>query len=50
MLPFRFNSILILNFHNNRTDKLDLMKIANAFVQLDDNRKRVFEKFTKDNS
>ena len=26
------------------------MKIANAFIQSDDNRKRVFEKFTKDNS
>lgn len=48
MLPSRFNSISILNFHKDRTDKLDLIKIANAFVQSDDNRKRVFGKFTKE--
>ena len=38
MLPTRFNSVSILNFHKDRTDKLDLIKIANAFVQSDDNR------------
>ena len=48
MLPTRFNSISILNFHKDRTDKLDVIKIANAFVQSDDNRKRVFGKFTKE--
>ena len=48
MLPARFNSISILNFHKERTDRLDLIKIANAFVQLDDNRMRIFGKFTKD--
>lgn len=46
MLPTRFNSVSILNFHKDRTDKLDLIKIANAFVQLDDNRMRLFGKFT----
>ena len=46
MLPTRFNSVSILNFHKNRTDKLDLIKIANA--QSYDNRMRIFEKFTKD--
>ena len=44
-----FYSILSLNFHKNRTDKLDLKKVANTFAQSDDNRKRVFEKFTKNN-
>ena len=48
MLPTRFNSVSILNFHKDRTDKLDLIKIANAFVQPDDNRMRIFGKFTKD--
>ena len=48
MLPTRFNSVSILNFHKDRTDKLDLIKIANAFVQSDDNRMRIFGKFTKD--
>ena len=48
MLPARFNSISILNFHKERTDRLDLIKIANAFVQFDDNRMRIFGKFTKD--
>ena len=48
MLPTRFNSVFILNFHKDRTDKLDLIKIANAFVQSDDNRMRIFGKFTND--
>ena len=47
MLPTRFNSVSILNFHKDRTDKLDLIKIANAFVQSNDNRMRIFGKFTK---
>ena len=48
MLPTRFNSVSILNFHKDRTDKLDLTKIANAFIQSDDHRMRIFGKFTKD--
>ena len=47
MLPTRFNSVSILNFHKDRTDKLDLIKIAKAFVQSDDNRMRIFGKSTK---
>ena len=47
MLPTRFNSDSILNSYKDRTDKLDLIKIANAFVKSDDNRKRIFGKFTK---
>ena len=48
MLPTCFNSVSMLNFHKDRTDKLYLIKIANAFVQSDDNRMRIFGKFTKD--
>ena len=48
MLPTHFNSVSILNFYKDRTDKLDLIKIAKAFVQSDDNRMRIFGKFTKD--
>ena len=47
MLPTRFNSVSMLNFHKDRTDKLYFIKIANAFVQSDDNRMRIFGKFTK---
>ena len=47
MLPTRFNSDSILNSYKDGTDKLDLIKIANAFVKSDDNRKRIFGKFTK---
>ena len=47
MLPTRFNSVSILNVNKDRTDKLDLIKMANAFFQSDDNRMRIFEKFTK---
>ena len=47
VLPTHFNSVSSFNFHKDRTDKLDLIKIANAFVQSDDNRMRIFGKFTK---
>ena len=46
MLPARFNAVSLLNFHKERTDKLDLIKIANAFVSSDDNRFRIFGKFS----
>ena len=45
--PNPFNSVSILNFHEDRTDKLDLIKIANAFVQSNVNRMGIFGKFTK---
>ena len=48
MLPTRFNSVSILHFHKDRTDKIDLIKIANEFVQASNNRMRVFGKFTND--
>lgn len=48
MLPVRFNSIAILNFHKKRTDGLDLIKIANAFSQANDKRMKIFGRFTND--
>ena len=45
MLSARFNSVSILNFHKERTDCLDIIKIANAFAQANNNRLRFFGKF-----
>ena len=47
MLPTRFNSVSILNLHKEGANKLDLIKIFNAFVQSDDNRMRIFGKFRR---
>ena len=47
MLPSRFNSVSILHFHKDRTDKLDIIKIANSFIQTNKNRSRVFGRFTE---
>ena len=47
MLPTRFNSVSALNFHKERTDRLDIIKIPNAFVQANNNRLRVLGKFTE---
>jgi len=41
----RFNSLAILNTHKDRTDSLDLIRVANNFVT-NDNRKRHFGTFT----
>lgn len=46
MLPSRFNSLAILNFHKSRTDTLDLIKVANLFSESNDNRKRIFGQFS----
>ena len=37
VLPTHFNSVASFNFHKDRTDKLDLIKIVNAFIQSDEN-------------
>ena len=47
MLPTRLNSVSVLNFHKERTDPLDSIKFANAFIQANDNRLRGFGKFTE---
>ena len=46
MLPSRFNSVAILNFHKANTDSLDLIKVANLFSDSNENRKRIFGKFS----
>ena len=47
MLPARFNAVAVLNFHKKRTDTLDLITIANLFAESNDNRKRIFGRFTE---
>lgn len=42
----RFNSVAILNHHKKRTDKINIIDIANSFV-CNDNRKRHFGRFTE---
>ena len=46
MLPSRFNSVAILNFHKTNTDSLDLIKVANLFSDSNENRKRIFGQFS----
>ena len=42
----RFNSVAFLNHHKNRTDKINIVDIANSFV-CNDNKQRHFGKFTE---
>ena len=46
MLPKRFNSLAILCYHKQRTDKIDLVQVANEFVSLYPERKMAFGTFT----
>ena len=43
----KFNSIALLSMHKPKTDGIDLVSVANGFVSLNENRSRVFERFTK---
>ena len=47
MLSSRFNSVAMLHYHKERTDRLDLIKIGNHFAQSNKNRLRLFGKFTE---
>ena len=38
----RLNHLMVLHVHQDKTDRLDLKKVANEFVGNNDNRKRVF--------
>ena len=42
----RLNHLMILHVHNDRTDKTDLVDVANQFVEWKDNRVHIFGKFT----
>ena len=46
MTQQRFNNLAVLHTHQARTDRIDLVKIANAFVK-NENRLRNFGKFTE---
>ena len=46
MTQTRFNSLVILHIHKDRTDQLNLIDVANEFVARNDNRKRYFGKFS----
>ena len=46
----RFNNIALLHCHKERTDKLRLIDVAKEFIDRNDNRKRNFGVFTKENS
>ena len=45
MLAKRFNALAILNCHKERTDNIDMTKVANEFVSLYPDRKMTFGKF-----
>ena len=42
----RLNHLMILHVHKDRTDKIDLVDVANQFVEWNDNRIHIFGKFT----
>ena len=41
MLPSKINSLAVLKFHKDRTDSIDLLKVANRFVH-NENRMNLF--------
>ena len=43
----RLNSIMILHIHREKTDKLNLIDVANEFVGENESRKRMFGKFAE---
>ena len=45
MTQKRFNSIAVLSYHKQRTDKINLVNIANEFVSKHDERKIAFGQF-----
>jgi hypothetical protein len=45
MMEKRYNNVLVLNMHKERTDEIDLAEIAKEFSQRNDRRMRFFGKF-----
>ena len=45
MTEKRYNNLMMLNIHKERTDEIDLIKIAKDFVQRNDRRLKFFGKF-----
>ena len=46
MTQARLNHLLLLHYHQDQTDTLDLKEIGNSFISSNDTRKTVFAKFT----
>uniref|UniRef100_H3AGB2 HAT C-terminal dimerisation domain-containing protein n=1 Tax=Latimeria chalumnae TaxID=7897 RepID=H3AGB2_LATCH len=46
MKQSRLNWCMVLHVHNDETDKLDLLKIANKFTMHNDSRKKIFGRFS----
>ena len=45
MLQSRLNHIMMLNVHNDRTDNLNLIDVANDFVHSSSHRLELFDRF-----
>lgn len=45
MTQKRFNSLAVLSFHKELTDKISLVNVANEFVASKPSRKNIFGKF-----
>ena len=43
----RFNSLGLLNFHKELTDKLDLAEVGNEFIFSNEERFQCFDKFVE---
>ena len=47
MTSQRFNRMALLNVHNECTDQLDLMEVANEFIDQNELRRKYFGKYTE---
>lgn len=47
MTDKRLNNLMILHVHKEKTDGMNLIEVANKFVDWKDNRSQIFGKFTK---
>ena len=47
MTQKRFNSLAVLSFHKELTDKISLVNVANEFVASKPSRKNIFGKFVE---
>ena len=37
---------MLMHIHKERTDKIDLIKVANEFIERKDNRRQIFKTFS----
>ena len=44
----RLNHLMVLHVHKDRTDSLNMVEVANAFVEQNDSRHPIFSVFKKD--